>query len=676
MASGGVFQLIANDGKGDAMITANQLLNQRIKDVMCARKQAGAKDITPTLADIERTHHLFVNAHFKPFAAIAQEYQKVRTQTGNPALNNTITFSIPQFGDFFHDMVGRQVLSAFNSSLQQAPAQGTTAPNGTLFPNDGEDWDGEDLLDEGQVTYSLVDPFGNPVGIGDDYRNMVRLCEYPGERLYEKVDFTVNGTPLDEYDDITVIMRRKFTIGADKITGYKKLVGQEVCNEAYSGPNLCYTTDSSNNAALPVTTFGGGVGTFANVPEEVPTTPQHSVNPVSRATAQFIADGFPDNAWDVTLSGNVNHNPDAGAAAFGYLSVNRNCLQYVDGPQTPKYQQPQIEIWNKLQFWFNNDVRLAIPSVSIPFGQRFITIKLAPQDVLAFEFPGLFIRQTIDSGAVENVATLNVRTVTYRPWFRPGTITDINLSNVELYVNNLFVNPEIHDIYIKRISFSLVRVTRKQKHNVNTDTSAEVQLTNLKYPIEFMFVGMRPNWNTNSQNPQQWRDWHRLTKVNDIVCDPRSLAETAQVTITVEADVITETLNPGETDHISNFGKVIPDTMVKELKTIDQLSVTAHGVKIYTEFPEKFYSAYTPFHFGGPNIITPHDDGAMMINFALYPGSYQPSGHINLSRAREFFLQWTTRYINATNPAELHVQASAINFLLITDGSATLRYTT
>ena len=45
---------------------ATKLLNQRIKDVMCARKRAGKADITPTLNDCERTHILYVNAHFKP----------------------------------------------------------------------------------------------------------------------------------------------------------------------------------------------------------------------------------------------------------------------------------------------------------------------------------------------------------------------------------------------------------------------------------------------------------------------------------------------------------------------------------------------------------------------------------------------------------------------------------
>lgn len=57
----------------DKSIIGTTVLNQRIKDIMCMRAKQGFPDPTPTLVDIERTHILFVNAHFKPFAAIGYE---------------------------------------------------------------------------------------------------------------------------------------------------------------------------------------------------------------------------------------------------------------------------------------------------------------------------------------------------------------------------------------------------------------------------------------------------------------------------------------------------------------------------------------------------------------------------------------------------------------------------
>ena len=77
---------------------ATELLNSRIKDIMCMRAKQGFADPTPTLVDIERTHILFVNAHFKPFAALGYEYNKVRANTGVAQWGSSIQFSIPQFG--------------------------------------------------------------------------------------------------------------------------------------------------------------------------------------------------------------------------------------------------------------------------------------------------------------------------------------------------------------------------------------------------------------------------------------------------------------------------------------------------------------------------------------------------------------------------------------------------
>ena len=117
---------------------------------------------------------------------------------------------------------------------------------------------------------------------------------------------------------------------------------------------------------------------------------------------------------------------------------------------------------------------------------------------------------------------------------------------------------------------------------------------------------------------------------------------------------------------------------------MDRIGIKAHGVKIYDdEFTADFYSTYLPWRYGN-NVVTPEDPGAHLINFCLYPGEYQPSGHINVSRAREFYFKYYSSVINnkANNgspscpSATLQIVASAINFLLISDGSAILRYST
>ena len=97
MATSGIFQLITNDGKQDRMLMATALLNKRLLTIERARsRDPNIKDPTPTLVDIERTHILFMNAHFKPFCAIGYEYGRTPVQSGAARLGGTdLQFSIP-----------------------------------------------------------------------------------------------------------------------------------------------------------------------------------------------------------------------------------------------------------------------------------------------------------------------------------------------------------------------------------------------------------------------------------------------------------------------------------------------------------------------------------------------------------------------------------------------------
>lgn len=78
-----------------------------------------------------------------------------------------------------------------------------------------------------------------------------------------------------------------------------------------------------------------------------------------------------------------------------------------------------LELFIPLLFWYNKDVRLAVPSVAIPYGQRFINIELAS----TAELVGLVPR-----GA--NLAN----------WASPGgTLSDPAITEVELYINWKFL---------------------------------------------------------------------------------------------------------------------------------------------------------------------------------------------------------------------------------------------
>ncbi len=298
MATGGCFKLIANDGKADRLIMATEFLNNRIKDIMCLRSKQGFADPTPTLMDIERTHILFCNAHFKPFAAHGFEYNKVRPQTGTAQFGGTTQFSIPQFGDFFSDMALHTVISAASASAGTVPAFPPYVDNDAVSgPNPAFSW--SDKIDAvtplwTRYTYQYVTANGTVVNTGTAATNYVRYCEYPGERLCKKVSFEVNSNPLDAYYHESLIFHRKFSVAPNKIIGWKRLVGQEVPIEGYS--DLLSLQGS--------TRFGSAVSNLQNV-------------------NGAAAPGSPVNAAESA----------------------RKVVAVVNGPQTPKATQPALEMW-------------------------------------------------------------------------------------------------------------------------------------------------------------------------------------------------------------------------------------------------------------------------------------------------------------------------------------------
>ena len=122
--------------------------------------------------------------HVKKFTVgINDEYNKVTASAGPSTLGSSITFSIPQFGDFFNDMIVHAVIS------QPKLEAGTST----------------DVSDQ----------------------SLMRWCAYPGERLLKKVKFEVNGNPLDEYTSDATNFHREFSVQPNKQVGWDRCMGQE-----------------------------------------------------------------------------------------------------------------------------------------------------------------------------------------------------------------------------------------------------------------------------------------------------------------------------------------------------------------------------------------------------------------------------------------------------------------
>lgn len=238
----------------------------------------------------------------------------MKTQSGQAQFGGQVQYSIPQFGDFFNDMVVNTKLdsvSASNWSAGDVPAFpaaiGATAVGVPAYSVSGQSAtvNGTDDIYT-RYSYKYVKADGSAVDrtsyVG---ANFVRYCEYPGQRLFKNVKFEVNGNPLDEYTAEAMMFHQKFKVAPGKQTGWKRLVGQEVPVEAYS--DMC----SISGASV-----------------------------------------FPSEHTGLTQN--------SGGAAANVSPVNasvssRKMDQLVHGPQTPKATQPALDMWIPLLFWFNKD---------------------------------------------------------------------------------------------------------------------------------------------------------------------------------------------------------------------------------------------------------------------------------------------------------------------------------
>lgn len=454
----------------------------------------------------------------------------------------------------------------------------------------------------------------------------VRYIAFPGHRLFKNIAFKINSNPLDQYTSDNYNAYYEFQVMPNKRIGWMRNMGQEIPQKA------TVTYDPLNDMYKEYKFYGDGNQTFKQI-----------------------------------------HN--------------------------------EIELWIPLLFWFK-DIRNSIPNALIPYGQTNIHATISP---------------------VTDI-------ISYADYGGGGAYNTPKIISMELYMNNIFLQPEVLKIFMCKFGFSLIRVHCRHKEFLNNKTKS-VLLNQLKWPTETLYVAFKPV--DNLELSQYWYKNAKLTKfsiqsagvaqnINQTIilkttsanCNSAILYETPNTLVNTDEYYNSYNLNiTGGTGYNSSNvllnkyiirkyelvgttykftihcdWNIIPDATTKfalytpqicvnsaiyykESPSIDKISIRAHDITIFSDTDESFYNSYLPYRFG-KYINTPEDRGWYMLNFNYLPSEFQPSGHINISRAREFYINYSSSYINYDNKAELIVLADAINFLIVKDGTAALRYTT
>lgn len=626
MSNSGMYKILASDGKQDELLFARTRLQQYIQYLTALARRRGEKDPVPFLHDIEKSHIIFFNSTFKSFVPIGTEYYRAKANAGNPSIGSEISFSIPVHGDFFADMAVQVRLSAASTTDGVVP--NFPAPLGTadIVPGATSQISADEDTVNGVYTQYIqeyVDWEGNVVPVGSVAKNFVRYSDLPGIRFIEKARILINGNLLDEYSYNSPLLKYKKMMPVDKLTSYHRLIGQEV--EVHGVSELIDIADTSK------------------YPEDV-------------------------------------------REKLGLQLPTKNTRRkhtFLNGPQTPKLEQPPLEMLIPLQFWFCRDPSLAVPSIAIPYGQRFIEIKTCNQRDLIHSVPGgLKLRTTIkklysagaDMGTSAAVAVHKVEKWVHEEPVnveRSIVASDFKIDDIALVINNIFTVPEIHNIYLKRVGFNLVRVHREQIIPANNSTGSQ-QLANIKYPIEYLLIGARPRENSSDTNPDKADQWHMHAKINKRVSEISTVVSNEVVT---DQTTAYDTLDETGLKSFSSHSVCEKITIQEQHELLTSFSLLAQSIKLEPDnLGNLFFRDYVSYKHGGHFFSSSNDMGVYLYNFALYPGQNQPSGHLNISRAREFFFEWISDFINGSYSADIFVVASAINFLLLGNGNAIMRY--
>jgi hypothetical protein len=304
-------------------------------------------------------------------------------------------------------------------------------------------------------------------------------------------------------------------------------------------------------------------------------------------------------------------------------------MTYREGLQTPKYFHPSQDLWVPLQFWMCGDASNALLNDLIPQTQRVITAELAPLQRIV---------QAIDQNSGEIV---------------PLPIDRLGIQ-IDLYVNNIFVNPEIHDIFATRVGLSLIRVHRRQRKVLNMP-EASVLLDQLKYPAEYLYLGFR-----DRKNVEDFDHWPLFG---------RARARTDATTLVAPAVIYNANFDTCE----------LVCRPAKKSSTLDPIAqdfrITAHGIDLYPAIPASFFNTYLPQrYFAGTTVVSPQVASAYLATFCLYPGQSHPSGYYNLSAGRELYLHYRAKGVTEKQTADLIVAMSALNFLVRKGDKVALRY--
>jgi hypothetical protein len=696
MSTGAIYIQANNDGQMDELLYMTGLLANRILEIkrnrmaqyqslLAAGQDVSNFAITPTITDITMSHNLLPAKTYRPYVSTTFQYLKHKGNGGSGAqYNGDTTFTMRTFGEFLSDsvlhivmgattttpvdlrtLVANSITSGINSSILPndtittysgsvittgvAAALGSATPNYpngmTTAPatvtnyiwtyNSIEDSQGNTLMTRSAinagssttVTSTTINTvYSTPILVSD----YVRYAAFPMHALITAVKFQINSVNIDEYDQETDNFFLLYMLPINKLSSYYKCVGQEIPVTGYTGLVTNYTISSGMTWPIVTTTPAGQYG------------------------------------W-----------------SNGQTISARKQVSVCYGPQTPQLQQPALNCYYPNKFDHCRDVSNAIPVLAIPNTERTFVYTINAVANIIFPVPANLFQVTTTvtytAGGNTSAAGLNpsyINTNIVRTPIPVGnTINYPTILVAELYINNLFIDPSIHDIYLERVGFSLTRVHKTSSYNVGTN-DVTYGMPSFKWPLEFMFVGLRPS--SNLVNPPSdpenvANNWYKFTYNIPMSGSEKAKSASAATTGLLGTSTGEAYCLQNSTTNSENINYYV------QMPTITTIEVVLQSIPLYSEINADFYNTYMPYQYGNYNITGTSENSSLFITFNFYSNDNgSPNGHVNLSRSREFTLHITSNVVGSGNVSSTGVARQVgitCNFWIASAGNLYLRFT-
>lgn len=295
-----------------------------------------------------------------------------------------------------------------------------------------------------------------------------------------------------------------------------------------------------------------------------------------------------------------------------------------NGYQTLKNTQDVVDLFIPLLFWFNTDPRLALPNNFSPLGQVQVRAKFQNDNQL------MTCLDVVDGIYHENYN---------KPAF----------NECQLYTRHIFISADIQDLFISKIGFVLVRIHKQIEKQLDKNNDSISLSADLKFPTEEVFIYCRPD--INESGIDSLNTWYKNSVLNLV-----------QIQTPVAYNI------NGTPSFGINYINYYDETPI-----FTSFDLSVNGSSPHGNNNVNFYDSYLTY-MAGKNIS--NASNMYYIPYTYFPNDHQPCGYLNMSKAREIYLNYSSHIIEDYAPVKLYMHAISLNFLLYTDSSAILKYIT